>query len=171
MRHADCRIPERKGEGYGLNVNAIEEAAAQGIGLVITADCGVRDIEPARRAKELGLDLIVTDHHEPGPELPEALAVIDPKRADSRYPFDELSGCGVAFKLILALLQTHYEPRHVKSFFEKFVDLAGMAAVADCVPLVDENRIIAREGLRRLARTGAENFRTRDDRVRLDAEV
>lgn len=156
--NVECRIPERKGEGYGLNVAAIEDAAEQGIKLVVTADCGIRDLEPAERARELGIDLIVTDHHEPGDTLPHALAVIDPKRADSAYGFNELSGCGVAFKLMQALLTEYFPPKHATFFFDKFVDLAGMAAVADCVPLVDENRIIAREGLRRLASTNKQGL-------------
>ncbi|HEX8833961.1 MAG TPA: single-stranded-DNA-specific exonuclease RecJ, partial [Abditibacteriaceae bacterium] len=150
--NVEYKIPERKGEGYGMNVAAIEEAHANGITFILTADCGIRDLEPARRARELGIDLVITDHHEPGTELPEALAIINPKRADSQYPFDELSGCGVAFKVMQALLQ-EYWPRYANSFWEKFVDLAGMAAIADCVPLRDENRILAREGLRRLAST------------------
>jgi single-stranded-DNA-specific exonuclease len=150
--NVEWRIPERKGEGYGLNVTAIEEVAARGISLILTADCGIRDIKPVRRAGELGVDVIVTDHHEPGDELPAALAVINPKRHDSEYGFSELSGCGVAFKLMQALMQ-EYWPQYARSFWEKFVELAGMAAIADCVPLIDENRILAREGLRRLTFT------------------
>ncbi|HEX8552205.1 MAG TPA: single-stranded-DNA-specific exonuclease RecJ [Abditibacteriaceae bacterium] len=146
------RLPERKGEGYGLSVVAIEEAHAANIKLVVSADCGIRDIEAASRARELGIDLIITDHHEPGAELPQALAVVNPKRADSVYPFRELSGCGVAFKVLQALIIKHW-PRHAASFWDRFVDLAGMAAIADCVPLIDENRILAREGLKQLGAT------------------
>jgi len=148
----DFRLPERKGEGYGLNVGVMDEAHATGKKLVLTADCGIRDIEPASRARELGLDLIITDHHEPGTELPNALAVVNPKRHDSQYGFNDLSGCGVAFKVMQALMQKGW-PQHADSFWEKFVELAGMAAIADCVSLTDENRILAREGLRRLAKT------------------
>lgn len=150
--NVSCRIPERKGEGYGLNVWAMDEIAASGITFILTADCGIRDLEAVARANELGVDVVVTDHHEPGEELPHALAVINPKRADSEYGFSELSGCGVAFKLMQALLQTHW-PRHLQSFTDRFIEFVGMAAIADCVPLVDENRILAREGLRRLAST------------------
>lgn len=153
-----CRIPDRKGEGYGLNVQAMEDAARDGIALVLTADCGIRDLEAVARARELGIDVIITDHHEPGEALPDALAVINPKRADSQYGFSELSGCGVAFKVMQALLG-EYWPRASNSFWEKFVELAGMAAIADCVPLVDENRILAREGLRRLASTNKSGLR------------
>jgi single-stranded-DNA-specific exonuclease len=144
-------IPERQ-DGYGLSTPAIEEAAARGVRLIFSADCGIGALEPAQRARELGLDLIITDHHEPGEELPCALAVVNPKRRDSRYGFRELSGCGVAFKVLQALLQKH-APRHAASFQAKFIELVGLAAIADCVPLVDENRYLAREGLRALAAT------------------
>lgn len=147
----DWRIPERH-DGYGLSVIAIEEAAAQGIKLIFSADCGIGALEPARRARELGVDLIITDHHEPGPELPVAVAVVNPKRADSKYGFRELSGCGVAFKVLQALMM-RYQPKHADSFTNKFIELVGLSAVADCVPLVDENRYLAREGLRALAAT------------------
>ncbi len=150
--NVSCRIPERKGEGYGLNVWAMNDIAASGVTVILTADCGIRDGEAIARARELGIDVVVTDHHEPGETLPDALAIVNPKRHDSLYPFRELSGCGVAFKLMQALLQTHW-PRHARSFYDKFVEFVGMAAIADCVPLVDENRILAREGLRRLANT------------------
>ena len=146
------RIPERHGEGYGVNATAMEEVAASGITLVLTADCGVRDIEAVQRAVDLGMDVIVTDHHEPGETLPPALAVINPKRHDSVYQWKELSGCGVAFKLMQALIQAHW-PQHANGFWEKFIDLVALSTIADCVPLKDENRILAREGLKRLAST------------------
>ena len=149
--NAEACIPERA-DGYGLSVAAVEAAHARGIKLILTVDNGIAAVEAVRRAGELGIDVIITDHHEPGPELPAALAVINPKRADSRYPFRELCGCGVAFKVMLALLQSKW-PQHVDSFVEKFVDLVAIATIADCVPLVDENRILAYAGLQRLART------------------
>ena len=151
---ATPHIPHRKDDGYGLSIATVEDAAARGFKLILTADCGVRDVEAAARARELGVDLIITDHHEPSPDgvLPDAVAVVNPKRTDSDYPFAELSGCGVAFKVMQALLLRHW-PKHAPSFWDKFVELAGMAAIADCVPLVDENRFLAREGLRALAST------------------
>jgi single-stranded-DNA-specific exonuclease len=136
----------------GLSGVALEQAHAAGIRFVITADCGIRDIEAAERARELGIDLVITDHHEPGAELPQALAVVKPEATRFLYPFRELSGCGVAFKVLHALMTTHW-PQHAASFWSRFVDLAGMAAIADCVPLIDENRIFAREGLKQLALT------------------
>lgn len=146
-----AQIPERH-EGYGLSVAAVEQAAQAGIGLILTADNGVRATEAIERARELGVDVIVTDHHDPGPELPPALAVINPKRADSRYGFRELCGCAVAFKVMQALMQ-QYWPRHADSFQDRFIEFVGLATVADCVPLIDENRILAAAGLRRLATT------------------
>jgi single-stranded-DNA-specific exonuclease len=155
-------IPERH-DGYGLSTPAIEAAAANGIKLIFSVDCGIGAFEPAARARELGVDLIITDHHEPvhdaennsggRDKLPDAVAVINPKRADSRYGFRELSGCGVAFKVLQALLQKR-APQHLASFQERYVDLVGLAAIADCVPLVDENRYLTRMGLQALARTG-----------------
>ncbi len=148
---ATPRIPERQ-EGYGLNVAAVEAAHAAGLSLILTADCGIGAHDAVRRARELGIDVIITDHHDPGADLPPALAIINPKREDSAYGFRDLCGCGVAFKTIQALMQ-EYWPRHVDSFWDKYVEFVGLAAIADCVPLVDENRILAREGLRRLMHT------------------
>lgn len=145
------RIPERH-EGYGLSPACIEEAHKTGAALILSADCGITAHEAAKRAQELNLDLIITDHHEPGEQLPPAVAVVNPKRHDSEYGFRELSGCSVAFKLIQALMLKHW-PRHEPSFWDKYVELAAIAAIADCVPLTDENRIIAREGLKRLPAT------------------
>ena len=145
------RIPERQ-EGYGLTAATVEEAHAAGLSLILTADCGITANEAVARAAELGMDVIITDHHTPGAQLPPALAVINPKREDSAYGFRELCGCGVAFKTMQALMQ-EYWPRHADSFWDKYVELVGVAAIADCVPLVDENRILAREGLRRLIHT------------------
>ena len=154
-------IPERH-DGYGLSTPAIESAAARGIKLIISVDCGIGAFEPATRAKELGVDLIITDHHEPtqGAEnnnggrdkLPDAIAIVNPKREDSRYGFRELSGCGVAFKVLQALLQRR-APQHLASFQERYVDLVGLAAIADCVPLLDENRYLTRLGLKAMAKT------------------
>jgi len=145
------QIPERA-DGYGLSVAVVEKAATDGHSLILTADCGITAHEPVRRARELGIDVIITDHHDPGATLPDALAVINPKRADSSYGFRELCGCGVAFKVMQAYMSEHC-PRHADSFSDKFIELAGLAAIADCVPLVDENRFLAREALRHLATT------------------
>ncbi len=145
------RLPERS-EGYGLSVAAIDDAKAGGFALMLSVDCGITALEPARRAREVGLDLIITDHHECSEELPDALAVVNPKRPDSAYGFTGLSGCGVAFKVMQALL-SRVKPSALGSFEEKFVDLVALSTIADCVPLCDENRYLAFMGLQRLYET------------------
>jgi single-stranded-DNA-specific exonuclease len=145
------RLPERH-EGYGLSTAVIEDARAQGTDLLFTADCGITALEAAHLAREIGLDLIITDHHECSSELPDALAVVNPKRGDSSYGFTGLSGCGVAFKVMQALLAS-VRPAALASFEEKFVDLVALSTIADCVPLCDENRYLAYAGLQRLYST------------------
>ncbi|NLM26476.1 MAG: single-stranded-DNA-specific exonuclease RecJ [Firmicutes bacterium] len=137
-------IPHRIDEGYGLNQAALTEIASYS-SLVITVDCGISAIAEAAYAKELSLDLIITDHHEPGEQLPEAVAVINPKRKDSQYPFTELAGVGVAYKLAQALGE------HYQQDFSEYLDLVALGTVADLVPLVDENRIITKFGLRQMS--------------------
>ena len=139
-------IPHRHDEGYGFHLEALEQFAKDGASLVITIDCGITAVAEATRAKELGVDLIITDHHECPPELPDACAVIDPKRSDSEYPFDGLCGAGVAFKLVQALLQRRdfgLQPGTEKLL----LDLVGIATLSDMVPLTGENRALARFGL------------------------
>ncbi len=131
-------IPNRFTEGYGPNEGAFRYAHEIGISLIITVDTGIAALNEARIAKDLGLDLIITDHHEPGPELPDAYAIIHPKRAGSTYPFGELCGAGVAFKLAHALFGKL--PDHLLQF-------AAIGTIADLVPLKDENRLITQKGL------------------------
>ncbi|MBI2841950.1 MAG: single-stranded-DNA-specific exonuclease RecJ [Armatimonadetes bacterium] len=139
------RVPHRKREGYDIKPWTADEAHAEGVSLIITADCGVTACETIERAQSLGIDIIVTDHHEPGEELPKAVAVINPRRKDSAYPFPELAGVGVAMKFAQALVRRlGYNDR---KFLEKYLDLAALGTIADVMPLVDENRIIARFGL------------------------
>jgi len=141
-------IPDRLREGYGLSARGVEEARRQGVGLIIAVDCGVTANEPIGLARSLGMDVIVCDHHEPGPGgLPPAVAILDPKRSDSRYPFSELAGVGVAFKLGQAIAQA----RSVSDdSLMKLVSLVAIGSAADIVPLIDENRIFVKEGLRQL---------------------
>src|SRR2546428_10710077 len=141
-------IPERLKDGYGLQPVAIERLHADGVALVVSVDCGIRGAEAARRARELGVDLIVTDHHEPDVELPPALAVINPKRRDCTYPDKDLAGVGVALKLVQALCrQTGRD-----SWLPGFIKVAAIGTLADVVPLVGENRVIAKIGLDLLSR-------------------
>ncbi|MGM0844118.1 MAG: single-stranded-DNA-specific exonuclease RecJ [Bacillota bacterium] len=134
-------IPNRFTEGYGPNENAFRWAAEEGFSLIITVDTGIAAVNEAALAKELGMDLIITDHHEPGPELPDALAILHPKREGSTYPFADLAGVGVAFKFAHALYG---------SLPEHLLDLAAIGTIADLVPLKGENRAIAQKGLAKL---------------------
>src|SRR5215813_8668126 len=141
-------IPERLKDGYGLQPVALERLHADGVGLAISVDCGIRGAEAARRARELVLDLIITDHHEPDTELPAALAVINPKRHDCAYPDKYLAGVGVALKLVQALCRRSDR----LAWLPGFVKVAAIGTLADVVPLVGENRVIAKVGLDLLTR-------------------
>jgi len=136
-------IPERLKDGYGLLPVAIERLHAEGVALVVSVDCGIRGADAARRARELGVDLIITDHHEPDTELPAALAVINPKRSDCSYPDKYLAGVGVALKLVQALC---HRAGH-DGWLPGFIKVAAIGTLADVVPLVGENRVIAKLGL------------------------
>lgn len=138
-------IPNRLREGYGLNKEAIKKIVEAGNTLMITVDCGISAIEEIAYANSLGMETIVTDHHEPGEVLPNALAVVDSKRKDNQYPFNQLAGVGVAFKLIQAISQRlELEEKE----FLKYLDIVCVGTISDIVPLVDENRVIAKLGLR-----------------------
>ena len=136
-------IPDRLKDGYGLQPEIFDRLHADGVRLVISVDCGIRAIEAARRARELGIDLIITDHHEPDAELPSASAVINPKRHDCSYPDKNLAGVGVALKLVQALCGRLDRRRLLPAF----VKVAAIGTLADVVPLVGENRVIAKLGL------------------------
>ncbi len=153
-------IPHRLDEGYGLNVDAIHQLADDGAQLIVSVDCGVTAFEPALAAKSRGVDLIITDHHNPPANddaLPDAFAVVHPRRPGSRYPFGELAGAGVAFKLAWRFATLWCGTEKVgKSFQQALLDLLPLAAlgtIADVVPLVDENRVIASYGLRAMPAT------------------
>jgi single-stranded-DNA-specific exonuclease len=139
-------IPDRHIEGYGLNSEGIEELSKDGVKLLITVDCGVRDNKQIEHAKKHGMEVIVTDHHEPDKKLPNAFAIVNPKREDSKYPEKILCGTGVVWKMIEALLKTKREL--LKEGQEKWLlDLVGLATLSDMVPLVGENRVLAYFGL------------------------
>ncbi len=141
-------IPERLTDGYGLQANTIDRLHAEGVQLIVSVDCGIRGAEAARRARELGVDLIVTDHHEPDSELPCALAIVNPRRHDCTYPDKNLAGVGVALKLVQALCAKTDRLQWLPGF----VKIAAIGTLADVVPLVGENRIIAKLGLQMLTR-------------------
>ena len=140
----DQYIPNRLEEGYGLNNPAVKKIAEQDYDLMITVDCGISGIEEIKYANSLGIETIVTDHHEPGDKLPNAIAVIDNKRKDSTYPFRELAGVGVVFKLIQAL---GIKLGLKEETYLKYLDIVCLGTISDIVPLVDENRVIAKLGL------------------------
>jgi single-stranded-DNA-specific exonuclease len=140
-------LPERLRDGYGLQVPAVERLHADGARVIVSVDCGIRSMDAARRARELAIDLIITDHHEPDASLPPAFAVINPKRRDCSYPDKHLAGVGVALKLVQALCARSGREKWLPAF----VKIAAIGTVADVVPLVGENRVIAKLGLERLS--------------------
>ncbi len=145
-RGLDCEvyIPDRLDEGYGINKKAIEILHEKNIELIITVDCGITAISEVEYAKSLGMDMIITDHHECPQTLPNASAVIDPKRPDSKYPFEELAGVGVAFKLVCALENASETP------LARYADLVAVGTIADVMPLIGENRYLVFMGLEKL---------------------
>lgn len=145
--HLDYYIPDRYTEGYGISKTGVEWAAANGFSLVICLDCGIKSIDRVTEANELGVDFIICDHHRPGPELPPASAVLDPKRDDCAYPYKELSGCGVGFKLLQALCQLRAIPLDE---LYPYLDLVAVSIASDIVPITGENRVLAHWGLKQL---------------------
>ncbi|PTX44970.1 exonuclease RecJ [Christiangramia gaetbulicola] len=142
--HVTTYIPDRYEEGYGVSYQGIDYAEDNDISLIIALDCGIKAIEKVAYAKEKGIDFIICDHHRPGSEIPDAVAVLDPKREDCSYPYDELCGCGVGFKLIQAITQKNNEPEET---LLPYLDLVATAIGADIVPITGENRILAYHGL------------------------
>ena len=149
--HADVRLPDRMSEGYGMSTVMVQEADRDRISLIITCDNGISSLEAVEAARKYGIDVIVTDHHEPSEKLPDANVIIDAKQKDCSYPFRELCGAGVAYKFVQAYnrrFQTGLE-----DLLDELLQYAGIATIADIVPLKDENRIFASEGIRRLKNT------------------
>jgi len=152
-------IPSREGEGYGLSKSAIDKLAAKGVNLIITVDTGITAYEEALYAKSLGIDMVITDHHECREEYPECCAVVNPHRHDCSYPFSELAGVGVVFKLICAyeimLCRERGEAdmEGVRRICNEYADLAAIGTIADVMPVIDENRLIVTLGLAMIADT------------------
>ncbi|MEE2825115.1 MAG: single-stranded-DNA-specific exonuclease RecJ [Planctomycetota bacterium] len=155
LKLLDCPVnyyvPNRLDDGYGLNANALEKLKQRGTELVITVDCGIASINDVQRAKDLGLQIIVTDHHHIGEQLPAADAIVHPALPGADYPFEGLCGAGVAFKLAWALCQRHCGseklPERYRNFLFRAISLAAVGTIADVVPLLDENRILVHHGL------------------------
>lgn len=140
-------IPDRYKEGYGISFAGVEHAAREGVGLIIALDCGIKAIDKVARASELGIDMIICDHHRPGDHLPQAVAVLDPKRDDCPYPYKELSGCGIGFKLMQALAQRN---GIALNELEPLLDLVAVSTACDIVPVTGENRVLSHFGLKRI---------------------
>ena len=137
-------IPDRYAEGYGLSQQGIDKAVEEGVKLLFTLDCGIKAVDLIANANKKGIDVIVCDHHMPGEQLPAARAILDPKRSDCNYPFDELCGCGVVFKLI----QAHASTLGIEvQELQPYLDLVATASVADIVPIVGENRVLTYYGM------------------------
>jgi single-stranded-DNA-specific exonuclease len=154
----ECFIPHRQEDGYDLRVATVQRVHAEGVRLIVTVDCGIVAFQAAEAARELGVDLVITDHHEPDPErLPDACAVVNPKRRDSTYPFPHLAGVGVAYKVATAVVRRMGQPE--ASFRKNFLDLVALGTVADCMPLVGENRVLVKFGLAALAATKKHGLR------------
>ncbi|MEI6420528.1 MAG: single-stranded-DNA-specific exonuclease RecJ, partial [bacterium] len=162
-------IPHRHLEGFGLNLEAVEEFEKDKVDLVITVDCGITDVEEADRLKEHKIDLIVTDHHLPGEKLPKAVAILDAKQTDCEYPNKNICGAGVAFKLVQALIKSR--DFGLKAGWEKWLlDLVGIATVSDMVALTGENRALAYFGLKVLRKTPRPGLRKLFQRLKIDPE-
>ncbi len=149
-------IPDRFDESYGLNIPALQRIRATGAALVVTVDCGIRSPQEAAYCRQIGLDLIITDHHMVSAELPGAVAVVDPKREDNRYPFADLAGVGLAYRLVAALYDRARRSGALPSdapALDAYLDLVALGTVADIVPLIGENRLLAHRGLTHLRQT------------------
>lgn len=149
--NVDVFVPHRKRDGYDMRIPIIEQAKQEGVTLIVTTDCGIQRVDEVEHAREAGIDVIITDHHTPGAILPRAVAVVNPQRKDSQYPFRHLAGVGVAFKMGEAL--TRYLGHGVNGFRRAYLDLAAIGTVTDVMPLLDENRILVKHGLEHLQET------------------
>ena len=161
-------IPDRYKEGYGISIAGIDFASDNDISLVIALDCGIKAIDKINYANTKNIDFIICDHHRPGNELPKAIAVLDPKRSDCEYPFKELSGCGVGFKLVQAYVQ-----KNNINFSEitSLLDFVAVSIAADIVPIVDENRVLAHYGLKQLNNNPRKGFKAIIELAGLKKEI
>ncbi|MDP2090583.1 MAG: single-stranded-DNA-specific exonuclease RecJ [Candidatus Gracilibacteria bacterium] len=169
------RLPHRVKDGYGLKSYFVDEAKELGVSLIITVDCGTRDIDVIKHAKKLGVDIIITDHHAVPEIIPEeAIAVINPKRPDCEYVYKNLAGAGVAFKLMSALAYEYFPEKEAKEYILESIDIAAIGTVADCMRLTGENRIIVQEGLKQIKKSRSKGIKKLiEDKLNedLDADV
>ncbi len=164
----DFYIPDRQKEGYGVSAEGVSYAANTGCKLIIALDCGIKAHDKVLLAKEKGIDFIICDHHQPDKTLPEAFAVLNPKRSDCNYPYKELSGCGIGFKLVQALAE-HY--RIPFGQLEQYLDLVALSIASDIVPITGENRILAYLGLKRFNTSPRPGFRAIKEIANIRKEI
>jgi single-stranded-DNA-specific exonuclease len=164
----DFYIPDRYKEGYGISEKGVRFAAENGYSLIVSLDCGIKAIEKVKLGKELGVDFIICDHHTPGEELPPAVAILDPKRKDCKYPYKELSGCGVGFKLVQAMAAKRGED---SSKVMGYLDLLAISIAADIVPITGENRIFAFYGIERINNNPRPGIKALMLRSRIEKEL
>lgn len=151
---ASYRLPDRVKDGYGMKTYFIDEMKQLGVDLVVTVDCGTKDIEVVNHAKSLGIDVIITDHHAVPESTPEnAIALINPHQDDCNYMYKNLAGAGVAFKVVQALAYEFLSKSEAKKYLQETIDIAAIGTVADCMRLTGENRIIVQAGLKQLKNT------------------
>lgn len=153
------RIPHRVGEGYGLKNEFIDELAEKSVSLIVTVDCGIANKKEIDYALEKGIEVVVTDHHNMPLELPNAVAIVNPKQLACEYPFKELAGVGVAYKLITALAYEFLSSAEAKKYLESILDFVALGTIADCMPLIGENRVLVKFGLLQLAKTKNEGLK------------
>ncbi len=161
-------IPDRYKEGYGVSLQGIDYAAENEFSLIIALDCGIKAIDQVKYANEKNIDFIICDHHLPGEQIPDAVAVLDPKRMGCRYPYKELSGCGIGYKLIEAFARRNHIPDEV---VHNYLDLAAVSIAADIVPVTGENRILAYFGLEQINQAPREGLRALLERAGLKKEL
>lgn len=164
----DYYIPDRYAEGYGVSFKGVDYAADNGFALIISLDCGIKSKDKVAYAKKKGVDFIICDHHEPDEHLPEAVAILNPKQIDCPYPYKELSGCGIGFKLIQAIAQNYEIPF---STIEHYLDLVALSIAADIVPITGENRILTYHGLKQINAAPREGFKAIMELAQLKREV
>ncbi len=165
---ADYYIPHRFKEGYGINPEGVKYAVEMGADLIVSVDCGITAVDEAKLAREKGIDLIICDHHTVGDELPDCVAVLDPKRPDCNYPYDGLSGAGVGFKLIQATIsKLGLQPEMAY----QYLDLVAISIASDIVPIIDENRIMMRKGLKMINENSRPGIRALLEQIRAEGEI
>ncbi|MFW6277589.1 MAG: single-stranded-DNA-specific exonuclease RecJ, partial [Prolixibacteraceae bacterium] len=147
IQHIEYYIPDRYSEGYGISPKSIDYAVENGVSLIIALDCGIKAVDKIENARQRGVDFVICDHHNPADQIPAAVAVLDPKQHDCNYPYKELSGCGVGFKLLQAYCQkNNIEPEEIYDL----LDLVVVSIASDIVPITGENRVLAYYGLKKL---------------------